>query len=164
VSRQYEEEYFRYYGWPSYWMGERIWGPNAFPVVSPRTFPSPIVSPPLSPLPSKVLPERGNVLNVSDPHLRSTCAVTGYHLQAREETIGHVTDFIMDDKSWALCHLVIGTGAWFSSKKIAISPRSNPLRGFYGLREFDQGSHTPSTRISLIGTLLPLAQRPSRLN
>src|SRR6516225_4860227 len=53
VSRQYEEEYYRYYGWPSYWTGERIWGPNAFPVVSPGAFPSPIVSPSPSPLPSK---------------------------------------------------------------------------------------------------------------
>ena len=122
VSRQYEEEYFRYYGWPSYWMGERIWGPNAFPVVSPGAFPSPMVSPSPSPLPSKVLPESGNALGVSDPHLRSTRALTGYHLQTREETIGHVTDFIMDDKSWALCHLVVGTGTWFSSKVIAISP------------------------------------------
>ena len=122
VSRQYEEEYYRHYGLPSYWMGERIWGPNAFPVVSPRTFPSPIVSPPPSSLPSEVLPEKGNAINVGDPHLRSTHAVSGYHLQTSEETIGHVTDFIMDDKSWALCHLVVGTGTWFSSKVIAISP------------------------------------------
>jgi len=45
VSRQYEEEYYRYYGWPSYWMGEGIWGLNASPVASP------IFPPPPSPLP-----------------------------------------------------------------------------------------------------------------
>ena len=39
VSRQYEEEYFRYYGWPSYWTGEGIWGPNAVPIVSPSPSP-----------------------------------------------------------------------------------------------------------------------------
>ena len=126
VSRQYEEEYFRYYGWPSYWTGEGIWGPHAFPIVSPpvspATPPLPIVSPHSSPLPGEGAGESGDPLNVKDPHLRSTRAVTGYHLQTREETIGHVTDFFMDDKSWALCHLVIGTGAWFSSKKIVISP------------------------------------------
>jgi hypothetical protein len=112
VSRQYEEGYYRYYGWPSYWMGGGIWGLHAFPVVSP----------PPSSLPSEVLPERHNALNVSDPHLRSTHAVTGYHLQTSEETIGHVTDFMMDDKSWAICQLVVGTGAWFSGKEIVISP------------------------------------------
>src|SRR5271169_3596363 len=112
VSRQYEEEYYRYYGWPSYWMGEGIWGLNA----------SPIVPPPPSPLPIKVGGESDNARNVNDPHLRSTHAVTGYHLQTSEETIGHVTDFMMDDKSWAICHLVVKTGTWFSGKEIVISP------------------------------------------
>jgi hypothetical protein len=77
VSRQYEEEYFRYYGWPSYWMGEGIWGPNAVPIVSPTPSPLPIVSPPPSPLPSELAEESGKALNVNDPHLRSTRAVTG---------------------------------------------------------------------------------------
>jgi len=25
VSRQYEEEYYRYYGWPCYWQGDALW-------------------------------------------------------------------------------------------------------------------------------------------
>src|SRR5580692_9622620 len=25
VSRQYEEEYYRYYGWPYYWKGDGLW-------------------------------------------------------------------------------------------------------------------------------------------
>jgi hypothetical protein len=112
VSRQYEEEYFRYYGWPSYWMGEGIWGLHAFPIASPHS----------CPLPSEVAGESGDPLNVNDPHLRSTRAVAGYHLQTGEETIGHVTDFMMDDKSWVICQLVVGTGAWFSGKEIVISP------------------------------------------
>jgi len=51
VSRQYEVQYYRYYGWPSYWMGEGIWGLNASPIASP------IVPPPPSPLPSEVAGE-----------------------------------------------------------------------------------------------------------
>ena len=116
VSRQYEEEYYRYYGWPSYWMGEGIWGLNASPIASP------IVPPPPPPLPIEVAGESDNARNVNDPHLRSTRAVTGYHLQTSEETIGHITDFMMDDKSWAICHLVVETGTWFSGKEIVISP------------------------------------------
>jgi uncharacterized protein YrrD len=38
-------------------------------------------------------------------------------------TIGHVNDFIMDDKSWAICHLVVETGHWFSRREIIISPK-----------------------------------------
>ena len=103
-------------------MGEGIWGPNAVPIVSPTPSPLPIVSPPPSPLPSELAEESGKALNVNDPHLRSTRAVTGYHLLSREETIGHVTDFMMDDKSWAICQLFAGTGTWFSGKEIVISP------------------------------------------
>jgi hypothetical protein len=121
VSRQYEEEYYRYYGLPSYRTGEGLWGPNAFPIVSPPPSALPIVSPPPSPFPSEAA-ESGDARNVNDSHLRSTRAVAGYHLQTREETIGHVADFMMDDKSWAICQLVAGTGAWFSGKEIVISP------------------------------------------
>ena len=28
----------------------------------------------------------------------------------------------MDDQSWAICHLVVETGHWFSGKQILISP------------------------------------------
>jgi len=28
---------------------------------------------------------------------------------------------MMDEKSWALCHLVVGTGTWFSGNEILIS-------------------------------------------
>src|SRR5271169_6342343 len=86
VSRQYEEEYYRYYGWPSYWMGGGIWGMNTFPVVGPPPYP----------LPSETSGESDSARKGDDAHLRSTHAVTGYHLQTGKETIGHVTDFMMD--------------------------------------------------------------------
>ena len=61
--------------------------------------------------------------------MRSTEALSGshifngYHIQTSEGAIGHVTDFIMDDKSWAIRHLVMETGHWFSRRKIAIPPQ-----------------------------------------
>ena len=112
VSRQFEEKYYRHYGWQSYWSGEGLWGPNAFPIALP----------PPSPSLGEVATESGSAANVDDPYLRSTQAVTGYQLQTSEETIGHVTDFMMDDKSWAICNLVVETGSWFSCKEIVISP------------------------------------------
>ena len=48
--------------------------------------------------------------------------MSGYHIQASDGTIGHVADIMMDDKGWAICHLVIETGHWFSGKEILISP------------------------------------------
>jgi hypothetical protein len=47
----------------------------------------------------------------------------GYPIQTSEGAIGHVIDFIMDDKSRAICHLVLETGHWYSGKEIVISPK-----------------------------------------
>jgi len=58
-----------------------------------------------------------------DVHLQSTQALSGYPIQTSEEAIGHVIDFIMDDNSFAISHLVVETGHWFSHKEIVISPK-----------------------------------------
>ena len=112
VSRQYEEEYYRYYGWSSYWGGGGVWG---------------MCGPPLAPPPHLVpIGEQtpgGGSANSDDPHLQSTKAVTSYHLQTSEGAIGHVTDFMIDDKSWAIRHIVVETGHWFFGKEIVISPK-----------------------------------------
>lgn len=47
----------------------------------------------------------------------------GYRIQTSEGAIGQVIDFTMDDKSWAIGHLVVETGHLFSRRKIAISPQ-----------------------------------------
>jgi hypothetical protein len=111
VSRQYEEEYYRYYGWPSYWQGDAMWGVSGFPVIPPPPYP----------LLSTQAIVGGGPHYGDDPHLRSTQAVSGYHIQASDAVIGHVTDFMMDDKSWAIGHLVVETGHWFSGKEVLIS-------------------------------------------
>src|SRR5882757_9053381 len=33
VSRQFEEEYYRYFGWPHYWRGDGLWGMSGFPIL-----------------------------------------------------------------------------------------------------------------------------------
>jgi PRC-barrel domain protein len=111
VSRQYEEEYYRYYGWPSYWVGADMWGTASFPVVPPPNFPS-------------TSEETGGAgsSNDDDPHLRSTKAVGGYQIETKDGPIGHVTDFLIDDKSWTIRQLVIETGHWLFGKEIVISP------------------------------------------
>ena len=64
-----------------------------------------------------------------DPHLRSTQTLTGYHnftgyqIQTSDGAIAHVTDFIMDDTSWEIRHLVVEAGHWFSRREIVISPK-----------------------------------------
>jgi len=110
VSRQYEEEYYQYYGWPSYWLGDSMWGISDFPAVPPPT----------RPLSSEKPNTSGGHDERFDPHLRSTQAMSGYEIQASDGTIGHVSDFIMDEKRWAIRRLVAETGHWFSGKEVLI--------------------------------------------
>jgi hypothetical protein len=111
VSRQYEEDYHRYYGWPYYWEGDGLWGGmRGFPILElPPKFAS--VEPPAATGPK---PHR------ADAHLRSTQAVNGYHLQATDGTVGHVCDFLMDEKSWAIQQLVIKIGHRFTGKEVQL--------------------------------------------
>jgi hypothetical protein len=110
VSRQYEEEYHRYYGWPYYWQGGGLWGMGGFPILEL----------PAKPLPSEPATTIGPQPERADAHLRSTQAVNGYHLQASDGIIGHVCDFMMDDKSWAIGQMVIKTGHRLSGKEVLI--------------------------------------------
>ena len=108
VSRQYEIEYYQYYGWPAYWDGGAMWGLGGYPVLVP---------------PSKVEMETHlKYHHRDDKHLRSTHAVTGYHIETVDGTIGSVSGFKMDDRSWAIRDLVVETGHWYSGKEILIAP------------------------------------------
>ena len=105
VSRQFEIEYYGYYGWPTYWDGSEMWGNSPYPAGIP------------------LLNEQTHQKHKhrEDKHLRSTQAVSGYHIQTSDGEIGHVTDFMVDEKSWAIRELVIETGHWYSGKEILIS-------------------------------------------
>jgi len=114
VSRQYEEEYYRYYGWPYYWQGGALWGMSGFPILEL----------PSKPLPSEAVPASLRSPERADAHLRSTQAVNGYHLQATDGIIGHVCDFMMDIQSWAIRQLVIKTGHRFSGDEVQMPTRA----------------------------------------
>ena len=108
VSRQYEEDYYSYYGWPFYWQGSELWGMNGYPVVDRAVVPSV----------SEWDAAHGRSPEARDAHLRSAQAVTGYQIQAQDGLVGHISDLIIDDQTWAIRQLVIKTGSWFSGKEV----------------------------------------------
>ena len=112
VSRQYEEEYYRHYGWPDYWQGDAIWGMSGFPIVHTGAIPST----------SEVRAKNSAVPPLKDTHLRSAQAIIGYQIQVGEDTIGQVTDFMMESESWVITGLVINLGNRFTGKKVLLSP------------------------------------------
>lgn len=107
VSRQHEVEYYQYYEWPYYWGGDYAWGAETLP----------------GPLFYEQIRKDKTAEEISgDEHLRSVDEVSGYHIQATDEEIGHVEDFIVDDKTWNICYIVVDTRNWLPGKKVLISP------------------------------------------
>ncbi len=109
VSRQHEEEYFRYYGWSYYWTGVGVWGMYGRP----------------RPLSKQQPPESKDATTEAEAgktNLRSANEVIGYHIQATDGEIGHVEDFIIDDETWTLRYMVIDTRNWLPGRKVLISP------------------------------------------
>ena len=108
VSRQFEETYYGYYGWPAYWGGPYLWGSSLYPFIARDR---------------EKWRESTENEKAWDPHLRSTHDVSGYNIQAADGEIGHVDDFIIDDETWAIRYLVIDTRNWWPGKKVLISPQ-----------------------------------------
>ena len=108
VSRQYEIKYHAYYGWHSYWDGVEVGGIAAYPGPLYAEKKKEVV---------EIKPESG------DPHLRSASEVKGYHIKARDEEIGHVEDFIVDDQTWTIRYMIIDTSNWWpGSRKVLVPP------------------------------------------
>lgn len=114
VSRQHETHIYRHYGWNPYWDSGLlpIGGGIGLPLV--ETLPR-----------SGSMPLAEDVgLTGGDPHLRSTDAVTGFHVHATDGEIGHVEDFLVDDADWTIRYLEVDTKNWWPGSRVLISPRS----------------------------------------
>ena len=107
VSQQFEVDYYGHYGWPIYWGGPYLWGAYPYPYMVPNP---------------EERRESTQVEKAWDPHLRSTHMVSGYHIQATDGEIGHVEDFILDDRTWAIRYFIIDMGNWWPGKKVLVSP------------------------------------------
>ena len=117
VNRQQEEAIARYYDQRYYWEGPYRWGLLAYPGMPPV---------PTAPIPLEGVTEemvaRDRQTELGDPSLRSARDVTGYHIAALDGDLGHVDDFLVDDREWAIRYLVVDTRNWWPGKKVVLSP------------------------------------------
>lgn len=117
VSRQHELDIYTHYGWSPHWM----------------PFPSYIGAPGLAPI-GDLVPLAAeptptdeaqsaleNAAQEGDPHLHSIKEVTGYHIQAVDDTIGHIEDFFIDEADWTLRYLLVDTQNWWPGKRVLIA-------------------------------------------
>jgi hypothetical protein len=115
VSRQEELAIHAYYGWDPYWMA-----PPAAGMLTPYWGAMPPVASPRADRLAEEIAARERAQ--SDPHLRSAREVEGYHVAATDGAIGHVEDFLIDDRTWAIDLLGIDTRNWLPGRKVLISP------------------------------------------
>jgi hypothetical protein len=116
VSRQEEEQIYQYYDWPVYWnpvggFGLGVGDLSSIPMMemeadlreqSEET---------------EVAQERGE-----DPRLRSIDEVTGYHIMARDNSIGEVQDFLIEDNTWRIVYLLVDINGILPGGKVILSP------------------------------------------
>jgi hypothetical protein len=123
VSRQNEVQVLGYYGYPTYWDGAGMWGGGLYPAAMLPGYPGYGVDrvERERELEAYLRDERARHRN-DDPHLRSCNAVTGHHIHAIDGEIGHVSDFLVDDQTWAIRYLVIDTSNWWLGHKVLIAP------------------------------------------
>jgi hypothetical protein len=57
-----------------------------------------------------------------DPHLRSVGEVSGYHIQATDDAVGHVENFIAETDDWRIRYMVVDTRNWLPGKKVLVAP------------------------------------------
>jgi sporulation protein YlmC with PRC-barrel domain len=57
---------------------------------------------------------------VTDPHLRSVRAITGYFVHALDGDVGRVEDFLVDDDTWAVRHLLVSGRNWSAIHRVLV--------------------------------------------
>jgi sporulation protein YlmC with PRC-barrel domain len=110
VSRAQEAAILSHYSYPYYWSGPALWGPVPFPAIAADTATVGLLRPP-APAASE-----------HDQRLRSCEEVVGYHVHARDGTVGQIDDFVVDPQAWTIEYVLIDTGDWIGGRPVIIEP------------------------------------------
>jgi hypothetical protein len=122
VSRQHEEDYLQYYGYPFYWSGTGPWGNGLYPYeLVPGYLGSADPAERERDEEAQLSVERERHRN-DDPHLRSCKAVVGHRIHATDGEIGHVSGYLFDDETWTVRYLVVDTSNWWIGHKVLVAP------------------------------------------
>jgi sporulation protein YlmC with PRC-barrel domain len=119
VSRMLEAAHAQYYGYPYYWTGPYLWGPVPMPLAAP-----PAEQAQRAPSSTEREIRQAAEQRARESHLRSSSEVVGYAIRAVDGEIGHVEDFVVDDRTWAIADMVVDTRNWLPGKKVLVPPEA----------------------------------------
>lgn len=112
VSREFEREYFNYFGFGHYWVGPGAWGEYAYP--------TDLVD---SPQKSAKETEQKSADMEDANHLRSVRELRDYMIAGVDKSQGHVFDFVVDTYTWSIDYLIIDTRDWLpGGRKVFMLP------------------------------------------
>jgi len=127
VSREYEENLFKYFGYGYYWIGPGAWGEFAHP--------DELVELQHAEESDTVHPKK------STNHLRAVAEVGGYEVATTTDNVGHISNFIIDTRSWEIVLLVEDTNNWLpGGKHLALLPTD--------VDKIDWAAHCVSVKLS----------------
>lgn len=124
VARQHETAYHDYYGHPYYWDGLGMWGVAGYPMGGTLVAGQDQYHARERAVPDDVSEMAAAAQRSGDPHLRSSSEVTGYDVHASDGSIGHIDDFLFDDRSWAIRYAVVDTHNWLPDRLVLMPPQS----------------------------------------
>jgi hypothetical protein len=112
--REHEQALFEHYNWPPYW--DRV---SPFEASAVGMYPDTYLR-----AMRAVEAEREEALareKLDAPTLCSVREVTGYAIEARDDQIGQVDDFLVDDADWSIRYMIVDTGTWWPGKKVLVA-------------------------------------------
>lgn len=110
VSRRHEARLYEFYGLEPYWVGGIAGGEFPPPKSETDEFEKS-----QQPTTSIATATEG------DPDLRSCNEVIGYHIQATDGEIGHVSDLIGDDDNWIVRYIAVDTRNWLPGREVLMA-------------------------------------------
>jgi hypothetical protein len=66
---------------------------------------------------------RGDAREGRKARLRAATTVVGYTLETEDGEVGHVEDFLVDDKAWAVRYLRVDTKDRWAGKSVLVAPK-----------------------------------------
>lgn len=111
INRQQEMELHSYYQWPFYWTPGDAGGIG----------PGSLAAYPLVELAEEMAQNESPSMK-EDSHLKSLKKFIGFTIQARDGSIGGVSDMLVEDETWELLYLIVDTSSWLTGRKVLVSP------------------------------------------
>ena len=109
VSREHEKKMLKHLNYPYCWTNN---GPEIIPHMPEKS----------AQKADEEILEELELEEQKENHLRSFKEVKGYDIEASDGNLGHVEDFILEDKTWAFRYVVVDTRNWLpGGKKVIFS-------------------------------------------